>query len=366
MTAHAMAGDREKSLDAGMNGHLNKPVDPVALYQILQQFIPKNGHIRPPDTTKHEKTTPCCPTKTSNGVPLPPLQGIDQAKALESLNNNPDMLLSILNDFKQDYGNHPKMVTELLNQEQFKEIRIIAHTVKGICGYMGANALFNCAEKLENHLRTVEGEIQKASDDAPLRHGSEKTYPFSPSPLMESGPGGEIKEQNIENGDQEHINLVHLFIDEMERILEGLDGLPPCQNRAADEKSDIQSGMDCGDHLKQASALLPQEEQRKEADDQPLSNREKAHGQISSSPRHHALQTVTEKEQELLLRFMNNLKKGEVTAVDLLPKVRHVFRKWGRENMLETIQALMDDIEYEAAAMEVQRFLTALRTSHGR
>ena len=32
MTAHAMAGDEDKSLQAGMNGHVTKPIDPDQLF----------------------------------------------------------------------------------------------------------------------------------------------------------------------------------------------------------------------------------------------------------------------------------------------------------------------------------------------
>ena len=39
MTAHAMAGDREKCLDAGMNDHLAKPIDPNHLFAVLQRWI---------------------------------------------------------------------------------------------------------------------------------------------------------------------------------------------------------------------------------------------------------------------------------------------------------------------------------------
>jgi two-component system, sensor histidine kinase and response regulator len=40
MTAHAMRGDRERSLDAGMNDHLTKPMNPAALSAILSRWIP--------------------------------------------------------------------------------------------------------------------------------------------------------------------------------------------------------------------------------------------------------------------------------------------------------------------------------------
>ncbi len=39
MTANAMAGDREKSLEAGMNDHVTKPIDPDQLFNTLQRWI---------------------------------------------------------------------------------------------------------------------------------------------------------------------------------------------------------------------------------------------------------------------------------------------------------------------------------------
>ena len=39
MTAHAMAGDEQKSLDAGMNGHVTKPINPDQLFAALQKWI---------------------------------------------------------------------------------------------------------------------------------------------------------------------------------------------------------------------------------------------------------------------------------------------------------------------------------------
>jgi two-component system sensor histidine kinase/response regulator len=39
MTAHAMAGDAQKSLDAGMQDHVTKPIDPEHLFAALQKWI---------------------------------------------------------------------------------------------------------------------------------------------------------------------------------------------------------------------------------------------------------------------------------------------------------------------------------------
>ena len=39
MTAHAMQDDVEKSIHAGMNAHLTKPIDVEALQQCLKQYV---------------------------------------------------------------------------------------------------------------------------------------------------------------------------------------------------------------------------------------------------------------------------------------------------------------------------------------
>src|SRR6201999_575703 len=59
MTAHAMRGDRERSLDAGMNDHLTKPIDPHSLTATLLRWMPAQAAApRERAETAPSSTTP--------------------------------------------------------------------------------------------------------------------------------------------------------------------------------------------------------------------------------------------------------------------------------------------------------------------
>ena len=77
MTAHAMAGDHEKSIAAGMNDHVTKPIDPAQLFGTLAKWIgPREGAQNrprlsgpngPQSKNRHHRSRPCrrrCPSST--------------------------------------------------------------------------------------------------------------------------------------------------------------------------------------------------------------------------------------------------------------------------------------------------------------
>ena len=295
MTAHAMAGDQEKSLQSGMNGHLNKPVNPGKLYQVLLQFIPKKsekpgkktieappGENKPPRMSEEsKKEITVISRETRPGFQIPPLKGINRAKALERLSHEPELLLTILQDFNKDYGNHPNYLQQLLHQKEFKKIRECAHTIKGISGYMAAEELFKRAAALEDHLKAMESKDPAQPDST-----------TSPRPM--------------------DVSLVHGLIDEMETILSTLDQLPvkPVQPLC--------------------TPLKPGEEE--------LSN-----------PRQRI--TDLDKEKHKILKdFHALLVNGEFRAMDLLPDVEKILKECGYERELRAVMDLMDDIEFEQAA----------------
>ncbi len=298
MTAHSMAGDQEKSLKAGMNGHLNKPVNPGKLYQALQQFIPgKPGEKtieappvenRPPRMSEEsKKEITIMSRETRSGFQLPPLKGINHAKALEHLNHKPSLLLTILQDFKKNYGNHPEYLQNLLQQKDFKKIRECAHTIKGISGYMAAEKLFKRAAALENHLKAME-------------------IKDPPQPESTASPRAV------------DLSLVHGFMNEMETTLTTLDQLP-------------------------AKTVQPPCEPLKPGKNRHLNPRQR-------------ITDLDEEKQKTLKDFHALLLKGEFLAMDLLPDVEKILKDCGHERELRAIMDLMDDIEFEQAAEKMSKW----------
>ena len=149
MTAHAMAGDREKCLDAGMNDHLAKPIDPNHLFAVLQRWIDivdPTGRNMPPDGTEE----PC------TGLPLGNLLGIDLSKGLARIGGNQMLFLSLLQEFVDDHQADSITLDDALNVGDMISARRLIHTLRSVAGSIGAEALEESAATLEHALASDE------------------------------------------------------------------------------------------------------------------------------------------------------------------------------------------------------------------
>jgi len=138
MTAHAMAGDRERSLEAGMNDHISKPIDPEMLYDVLEKWL---GTATP--------KMPATALSDSGSPEFLQLDGIDAREGLRNHMGQGAFYLRILRIFRRDFGDADSRMRELVARGELGDARRLAHSVKSCAATIGAMALSSHARDLE-------------------------------------------------------------------------------------------------------------------------------------------------------------------------------------------------------------------------
>jgi PAS domain S-box-containing protein len=161
MTAHAMAGDADKSRQAGMNGHVTKPIDPTELFSALQKWIKpsaKRAQVRQPEMVAEgpdsDKAGPKAATLPES------LPGFNLAAGLKRLRGNQRLYRKLLLDFGVNYGGVCDEIRKALKAEDFKLAHSLIHNIKGLSGNLDATDLQLAAVELE---RLVKGDHRQTS-----------------------------------------------------------------------------------------------------------------------------------------------------------------------------------------------------------
>ncbi|MBF0213154.1 MAG: PAS domain S-box protein [Magnetococcales bacterium] len=145
MTANAMVGDREKSLQSGMNDHVAKPIDPQHLYRTLHRWLaPQEGG----GGTVQAGSDPAVREEPE---PMPPeIAGIDMGLALQRCAGSRTLLWRLLRRFAVDQDGVIERLRESWNRNESDAAVRVAHTLKGLAGSLGAEALRAAAQNLEH------------------------------------------------------------------------------------------------------------------------------------------------------------------------------------------------------------------------
>ena len=171
MTAHAMAGDREKSLESGMDDHVTKPINPQELYDTISKWV-RTPDVSPASSQmdsvadKHVKIVP--PPQGQDNLPVF-LKGFELDQGLKRLGGNKGLYRKLLLSFSLKYSTIADQLQQALDSGNSVLAIQLAHDVKGLAGNLSAPQLQASAAELErllrmpdNHLTPIADEIQIA------------------------------------------------------------------------------------------------------------------------------------------------------------------------------------------------------------
>ena len=157
MTANAMAGDREKCLEAGMNDHVSKPISVKELFGALIKWIPPREQSDLISESRVKGLAQKDPSKVSEdkaAEPLPSeLPGLDIQAGLTIVSGNKKLYLKLLGKFSKDYIHCAESIRKAWESDKLEEAEREAHTVKGVASNIGAKPLALSAGKIEVAVR---------------------------------------------------------------------------------------------------------------------------------------------------------------------------------------------------------------------
>ncbi|OEU69887.1 MAG: hypothetical protein BA863_06840 [Desulfovibrio sp. S3730MH75] len=146
MTAHAMQGDREKSLAAGMDDHITKPISPVVILNALNKYVKSTAFSYVPISSEAGQ----------DGIAIPEVAGIDTVKGLSNVGGNKKGYLRILRGFKNDYADFAGEIISLIAKKEFEKASVRLHALKGVSGNIGAAHLYDSCRLFERALHRLD------------------------------------------------------------------------------------------------------------------------------------------------------------------------------------------------------------------
>ncbi len=148
VTAHALSEDREKSLAAGMNDHITKPIDPDELMAMLVKWSPVSDVGAVPNSLRKQAAS----APDHIGESSEPNLHFKEIKTREGIKRclgNSASYKRFLRIFFREYCHYGKECDDLFQSGDFEVVRHHAHAIKGPAGSIGAKKLQETAHALE-------------------------------------------------------------------------------------------------------------------------------------------------------------------------------------------------------------------------
>jgi CheY-like chemotaxis protein len=145
MTAHALVEERQRCIDAGMNDHIAKPIDPDHMFSTILRWATPKAKLAPEVQARAAKPV--------GEVALPPITGVNIADGLNRVAGNRRLYRDLLSQFAAKQAGAATEIAAALDANDRPTAERTAHTVKGVAGNLGITNVQSAAQKLEKAIR---------------------------------------------------------------------------------------------------------------------------------------------------------------------------------------------------------------------
>lgn len=158
MTADVMEGIKEKCFEAGMNDFVGKPINTDELFKTLLKWIDPKKLSK---SNSYQKENVPHSAQTDIDIDFGKLKRIDYIDALNRINGNKKLYLTLLTQFYESNIHTEKTVSELISSNKINEAAKAVHAIKGVSGNLGASKLFQKALLLQKALNNSDQSINE-------------------------------------------------------------------------------------------------------------------------------------------------------------------------------------------------------------
>ena len=147
MTAHALQGDRERCIKAGMNDYISKPVSIAALAEILEKWLPK-GKSKVTKKRKSVETKNPVSVAQDSSKPI-----FDKAGLMSRLMDDKTLARAMMEGFLEEIPGEMEALRGYLDSGDAASVERTAHSIKGTSASLGGEILRATAYEMEKEAR---------------------------------------------------------------------------------------------------------------------------------------------------------------------------------------------------------------------
>jgi CheY-like chemotaxis protein len=150
MTAHAMADELNKCLEAGMNEYFTKPIDPNALFSLMARYLSeKTTSLQLEDKVAQASESLITHCKKTLIERITDLGCLDSNKALLAMGGRTHIYEKLVIDFCKSTQELKQQIQQAYQEKDFETLYRIVHSLKSNSAYIGAVQLVKLSTELE-------------------------------------------------------------------------------------------------------------------------------------------------------------------------------------------------------------------------